>query len=74
VITDQPRPLPECRLCQQPTKRRTWRANDGLCTDCRRAYDASRGHQTALLLPLDPPADPQPDLTNVVLLRPRHPR
>lgn len=27
-------PLPECFLCEQPTRRQTWTANGGLCTDC----------------------------------------
>jgi hypothetical protein len=27
-------PLPECRLCEQPTKRTVWEANGELCTDC----------------------------------------
>lgn len=71
MIVDKPRPLPECRLCQQPTIRRVHRRNDGLCTDCRTRYDASRGTQLPLLLPLEEPADRPPDLSNVTLLRPR---
>jgi hypothetical protein len=27
-------PLPECRLCESPTKRSVWEANGELCTDC----------------------------------------
>jgi hypothetical protein len=27
-------PLPECRLCEAPTKRETWEANGELCTPC----------------------------------------
>lgn len=72
MIVDKPRPLPECRLCQTPTRRRTYRANDGLCSDCRKVYDASRGEQTTLLLPLEgAPSTRAEDLTNVVLFRPR---
>ena len=71
MITDGPRPLPDCRLCGTPTRRRVHRANDGMCSDCKTAYDASRGTQQTLLLPLEDAPDTGPDLSNVVLLRPR---
>jgi hypothetical protein len=29
-----PQPLPECLLCELPTRRATWTANGGLCSDC----------------------------------------
>lgn len=74
MISDQPRPLPECALCQQPTQRRVHRRNGGLCTGCTARYDEARGQQTALLLPLEPLNRQGPDLTNVVVLRPREPR
>lgn len=35
------RPLPECGSCEQPTKRATWLANGGLCTDCADVIDAT---------------------------------
>jgi hypothetical protein len=28
------RPLPECRLCESPTRRSVWLENAGLCTEC----------------------------------------
>jgi hypothetical protein len=28
-------PLPECLGCSRPTRRATWTANGGLCTDCQ---------------------------------------
>lgn len=28
------RPLPECQLCETPTKRATWEALAGLCSPC----------------------------------------
>lgn len=73
MISDQPRPLPECALCQQPTQRRIHRRYGGLCTACHARYEALVGQQTALLLPLEPlnRHAPGPDLTNVVVLRPR---
>jgi hypothetical protein len=27
-------PLPECRLCEEPTKRDVWEANGELCSEC----------------------------------------
>jgi hypothetical protein len=27
-------PLPECLGCDQPTRRTTWTANGGLCSEC----------------------------------------
>lgn len=27
-------PLPECALCESPTRRRTYEANGGLCSRC----------------------------------------
>jgi hypothetical protein len=71
MTTDLPRPLPECRLCQTPTRRRVHQRNDGLCTDCRGRYEASRAVQTQLLLSIPEPKAAEPDLSNVVLLRPR---
>lgn len=35
------RPLPECRLCEQPTKRPVWLANGGLCSSCSEGIDAT---------------------------------
>ena len=75
MIVDKPRPLPECSLCSTPTQRRAYRANHGLCSPCRKAYDAGRGEQTTLLLPLDGvPATRAEDLANVVLLADRRPK
>lgn len=65
-----PRPLPECSVCGTPTRRRTHDANGGLCSQCHRTYQASRGTQTQLLLSVpELPADR--DLSNVVLFRRR---
>jgi hypothetical protein len=68
VTTDEPRPLPECAICQTPTRRRNHRANGGMCTPCRTAYDAARGEQTQLPLVVPAPTPRPPDLTNVVVL------
>jgi hypothetical protein len=69
VIGGTPRPLPDCALCGTPTRRRTHRQNGGMCTDCRRVYDAKpRAEQQALPLITDTPPPPAPDLTNVVVL------
>lgn len=70
MINDQPRPLPECALCQTPTRRRTHRANGGMCTDCRKAYDAGRGEQQRIPIVTAAPHLPygDADLTNVVVL------
>jgi hypothetical protein len=46
-------PLPECRLCDQPTHRATWEANGELCTPCTRGID-----ETVRMLPVGlPPAN-----------------
>jgi hypothetical protein len=74
MIVDRPRPLPECALCGEPTNRRRHRANGGMCSDCRRVHDASRGEQQQLPLITDAPAPRAPDLTNVVVLDTRRPR
>jgi hypothetical protein len=68
VITDRPRPLPDCALCGTPTKRRVHRANGGMCTDCARAYAAGQGEQQQLPLVVPAPGRTPPDLTNVVVL------
>lgn len=34
MTAQQPQALPECGLCEKPTRRRAWLANAGLCTDC----------------------------------------
>jgi hypothetical protein len=68
TVTDQPRPLPECALCGTPTRRRTHRTNGGMCTDCRTAYEASRGEQQQLPIVTPAPTPRPPDLTNVVVL------
>lgn len=73
TAVDTPRPLPECSICGTPTARRPHRANAGLCTPCRRAYDASRPQQQTLLLPLDG-VRPEERLSNVVLLADRRRR
>lgn len=69
--TDEPRPLPECPLCQRPTARRTYRANRGMCSDCRTAYDQQHGEQQQLPIVTSTPAPRPPDLTNVVVLATR---
>jgi hypothetical protein len=74
TATDQPRPLPECALCQTPTQRRAHRANGGMCTPCRTAYDQGRAEQQQLPLITDAPAPRPPDLTNVVVLDTRRRR
>lgn len=75
MIVDRPRPLPDCALCGTPTRRRTHRANGGMCTACRRAYDAKdRPEQQQLPLITDVPTPRAPDLTNVVVLDTRRPR
>jgi len=75
MITDTPRPLPDCAICGTPTRRRTARRNDGMCTDCRRAYDAKdRPEQQQIPLIADAPTPRPPDLTNVVVLDTRRPR
>lgn len=47
-------PLPECRLCEAPTKRSIWEANGELCTPCLHAIA-----DTVRMLPVrtHPPAD-----------------
>ena len=55
------RPLPECRLCEQPTKRRVWLANVGLCTSCVDGIDA-----TVRMVRLPPAPDEFGDQTVVV--------
>jgi hypothetical protein len=75
VITDQPHPLPDCAICGTPTKRRAHRANGGMCTACRRAYDAKdRPEQQQLPIVTSAPAPRQPDLSNVVVLDTRRRR
>jgi len=79
MITDRPRPLPECALCGQPVPRKVARRHDGMCTTCRRVYDAvdlARKLSTPqqLPLPLPAPEPPPPDLTNVVVLDTRRRR
>jgi hypothetical protein len=71
MSTELPRPLPECRLCQTPTRRRTHQRTGGLCSACYKRYERERAVQTQLLLPLDKPDDQPADLSNVVLFRPR---
>jgi hypothetical protein len=34
VTAQQAPALPECSLCERPTRRATWEANGGLCSDC----------------------------------------
>lgn len=34
-------PLPECALCERPTKRTVWQANGSLCTECTQGIDAA---------------------------------
>ena len=76
MITDRPRPLPDCALCGRPTARRVHRRNSGMCTPCRTAYDARHpaAQQPTLPLPDWTPEPPQPDLTNVVVLDTRRRR
>jgi hypothetical protein len=74
MITDRPRPLPDCALCGMPTKRRVHRANAGMCTDCRREYDQRAPEQQTLPLLMDAPAPRPRDLTNVVVLDTRRSR
>lgn len=70
MITDRPRPLPDCALCGTPTARRAHRQNRGMCTPCARAYAAQHptADQLQLLLELEAPAPRPPDLSNVVVL------
>lgn len=72
--TDEPRPLPECALCQTPVQRRAYRANGGMCTACRTAYNAAHGEQQQLPVVVAAPALRAPDLTNVVVLADRRKR
>lgn len=75
MIVDRPRPLPDCALCGTPTRRRVHRANGGMCTDCRKVYDAKpRAEQQQIPLLTAAPEPPAPDLTNVVVLDTRRPR
>lgn len=56
VITQRPRTLPDCALCGQPTRRQAHRANRGMCTPCRRVYDAlPRAEQQTLPLDVEQP-------------------
>lgn len=71
MISDRPRSLPECALCQAPTQRRAHRANRGMCTPCATAYAAGQSEQQALPLVVPAPELPQPDMTNVVVLAAR---
>lgn len=71
MTAQTPRPLPECRVCQTPTRRRTHDATGGLCTGCHRTYQASKSVQTQLLLSIPDLKDDGPDLANVVLFRTR---
>lgn len=45
-----PPPLPECQLCERPTRRATWEANAGLCSECSDAIRAT----AAMLPPVTP--------------------
>lgn len=67
----RPPALPECRLCQTPTRRQTHARTDGLCSACHRTYQASRAVQTQLLLSIPDLEDKPADLANVVMFRPR---
>lgn len=69
--TDEPRPLPECALCAAPTQRRAHRANRGMCTACRTAYDLDHAEQLRLPVVVGVPAPRPPDLSNVVVLATR---
>lgn len=56
------RPLPECKLCETPTRRDTWLARGGLCTDCTNLAD-----QTVRMARLPPGPDKfLPDATAYV--------
>lgn len=67
MISDTPRPLPECALCSTPVQRRVHRTNRGTCTPCKRVTDAMNAGTQQLTLDLEP-LPRQPDLTNVVVL------
>jgi hypothetical protein len=36
-------PLPECALCERPTKRAAWEANGSLCSECAAGIDRTIG-------------------------------
>ena len=55
------RPLPECELCEEPTKRRVWLANAGLCSSCVDGIDA-----TVRMVRLPPAPDEFGDQTVIV--------
>jgi recombinational DNA repair protein (RecF pathway) len=71
VRTDEPRPLPECALCKTPTQRRSYRANGGMCTECRKVYDEAHGEQQQIPVVTSAPTPQATDLTNVVVLATR---
>lgn len=35
-------PLPECRVCEEPTRRQVWEATGGLCSSCSAVIKAAR--------------------------------
>lgn len=35
-------PLPECAVCDRPTKRDVWDTNDGLCSGCLEELSRAR--------------------------------
>jgi hypothetical protein len=36
-------PLPECALCERPTRRAVWEANGSLCSECTQGIDKTLG-------------------------------
>jgi hypothetical protein len=59
VIARVSAPLPECRLCERPTRRAVYAANRGLCSECADVAETVR------MLPVQLPPAPD-DLTAYV--------
>lgn len=49
-------PLPECHLCEAPTRRDVHEAHGGLCTACNEAFHREAGRVAAWALPPAPDA------------------
>lgn len=54
------RPLPECRLCESPTRREAWLRHGGLCSSCVEALGDT------VRMPRYLPPVPEDDRTVVV--------
>ena len=49
-----PQPLPECGLCEQPTRRAVYEDNGGLCSSCSEGITRIAQHVAGRLPPVLP--------------------